>query len=242
MIEAMTWAGVWLVQRAVTLPDTVYTKQIAAAPSVFDRVTAIASGLLAIAVCVFVIAALPLAWMLYRKMDKLVDRIHRDMSPIVRHASAVADNIDYVTTSIRTDIQQINTTIAAANDRLQQAVGVTERRLHDIGAFLQVVQEEAEQMFVSTAATARGFRTSASALTGNGNGPNLARDLVDDLDQLDLLDREVETEEELSDGHDSDATPSEDDVARPRLRSRRRRERGKERGRGRADEPRHGGL
>ena len=242
MIEAMTWAGAWLVQRVATLPDTVFTKQIAPAPSVFDRITAIASGLLTIAVCLLVIAALPIAWILYRKIDKLIERLSGEVSPVIRHASAAADNINYVTTSIRTDVQRINATIAGANERLQQAVATTERRLHDISALLQVVQEEAEQMFVSAAATVRGVRTSASALTGDGNGTNLAMDEVEELDQLDLLNREVETEEELSDGYDSDATPAENDVARPRLRPRRRRERLKERGHRRADEPRHGGI
>jgi uncharacterized protein YoxC len=245
MTEAITWTGAWLVQRASTLPDTVFTKQIPPSPGIFDRVTGIASGLLTIALCLLVIAAVIAVWKLrnsYRKINTLLERVYGDIGPIVRHATAAADNVNYITTSIRTDIQQINTTISAANERLQQAVSMTERRLHDISALMQVVQEEAEQMFVSTASAVRGVRTSASALTGNGNGPNLARDEVEDLDQLDLLDREVETEEELSDGYDSDATPAKDDVARPRLRPRRGRERGKERGGRRADEPRHGGL
>ena len=33
----------------------------------------------------------------------------------LRHASSIADNLDYITTSIRTDIQQVNATVAAAN-------------------------------------------------------------------------------------------------------------------------------
>jgi uncharacterized protein YoxC len=245
MIEAMTWAGAWLVQRAGALPDTLFTKQIAAAPSIFERITGIASGVLVIAFCVFVIAAVPAAWNFrnsYRKVNKLLERIYGDINPIMRHASSAADNINYITTSIRTDIQQINATIAGANERLQQAVSLTERRLSDISALLQVVQEEAEQMFVSTAAAVRGVRTSASALTSDNNGTNLASDVSEDLDQLDLLGGEAEPEEDLSDGYDSDATPPESDVARPRLRPRRRRERGKERGLGRADGPRHGRI
>jgi uncharacterized protein YoxC len=245
MIEAMTWAGAWLVQRAGALPDTIFTRQIAAAPSVFDRITGIASGLLTIAVCVFVVAAVPAAWNFrnsYRKINKLLERIYGDITPIMRHASSAADNINYITTSIRTDIQRINATLVGANERLHQAVSLTERRLNDISALLQVVQEEAEQMFVSTAAAVRGVRTSASALAGDGDGTNLARSEDADLDQLELLNREVETEEERSDGYDSDTTPTQGDVARPRVRPRRRRERGKEPGRGRADEPRHGGI
>ena len=244
MIQAVTWAGVWLVQR--TLPDTVFTKQLAATPSIFDRITGVASGLLTIAFCIFVIAAVPAAWNFrnsYRKINKLLERIYGDINPIMRHASSAADNVNYITTSIRTDIQQINATIAGANERLQQAVSLTERRLHDISALLQVVQEEAEQMFVSTAAAVRGVRTSASALAGDGDGMNLAMEEAEDIDQLELLNREAETEEESNDGYDSDATSTESDVARPRLRPRRRQGRGvTEPGRRRRDEPRHGGI
>ena len=235
MFDAMTVAGVWLVQRATALPDTVFTKQIATVPSTFDRITGIASGLLTIAFFVFVAAAVPAAWNFrksYRRVNKLLERIYGDINPIMRHASSVADNINYITTSIRADVQQINATIAGANERLQQAVLLTERRLGDFNALLQVVQEEAEQMFVSTASAVRGVRTSASALSDAAGGTKFATEA--DLDQLEL-DSEIETEEGMFDGYDSDATASEDDVARPRLRSRTRRgtgERGVDRGPG----------
>jgi len=237
MFDAMTLAGVWLVQRGAALPDTIFTKQIATAPSTFDRITGIASGLLTIAFLVFVAAAVPAAWNFrksYRRVNQLLERIYGDINPIMRHASSVADNINYITTSIRADVQQINATIAGANERLQQAVLLTERRLGDFNALLRVVQEEAEQMFVSTASTVRGVRTSASALSNAAGGTKFARQDEDDLDQLEQ-DSEVDTEEEMFDGYDSDATPAEDDVARPRLRSRTRRgtgERGLDRGPG----------
>ena len=225
MFDALTSAGVWLFQRSVALPDTVFTKQVASVPSTFERVTGIASGLLTIAILVFVAAAVPAAWNFrksYRRVNQLLERIYGDINPIMRHASSVADNVNYITTAIRTDVQQINATIVSANERLQQAVMVTERRLGDFNALLQVVQEEAERMFVSTASAVRGVRTSASALSEPGNGTKFARENAEELEQLEL-DEEIDTEEGMSDGYDSDATSSEDDVARPRLRSRHRR-------------------
>jgi uncharacterized protein YoxC len=235
MFQAMTWAGIWLVQRAA-LPDTIFTKQIAATPNLFDRITGIASGVLTILICLFVIALVPVAWNFRRSMQRingLLERFYGDVQPIVRHATSVADNVNYITTSIRTDVQKINATIASANEQLQQAVQMTEHRLGDFNALLKVVQEEAEQMFVSAASAVRGVRTSASALSEPGNGTKFAsqeeeRETEDeDLDQLEL-DTEADTGEEMTDGYDSDAEATEDDVARPRLRSRRR---GAERGR-----------
>jgi len=228
MLDALTLAGAWFVQHSTALPDTVFTKQIATAPNVFDRITGIASGLLTIAILIFVAAAVPAAWNFrksYHKANQLVERLSTDLTPILRHANTVADNINYITTSIRHDVQQINATIASANERLQEAVAVTERRLGDFNALLEVVQQEAESMFVSTASAVRGVRTSASALSEAGTGPKFARQDEEDMDQLELA-SEIDLEEELTDGYDSDATASENDVARPRLRSKRRVDRG----------------
>lgn len=224
MFEAMTWASVWLAQRSAALPDTIFTKQVATVPSAFDRVTGIASGVLTILFCIFVIAAVPAAWNFrksYRRVNQLLERIYGDINPIMRHASSVADNVNYITTSIRTDVQRINATIADANERLQEAVAVTERRLGDFNALLRVVQEEAESMFVSTASAVRGVQTSASALAGRDDGTKFARRDEQDLDQLEL-DSEIDTEEEMSNGHDRNAAPTQNDVARPRLRRRQR--------------------
>ena len=237
MLQAITWAGVWLVQRGAVATDTIYTKQIAATPGGFERVVQIASGVLTILICLFVIASVPVLWNFrrsFQRINQLLERFHSDVQPIVRHATSIADNVNYVTTSIRGDVEKINDTIETANERLRDAVHVTERRLSDFNALLKVVQEEAEQVFVSTASAVRGVRTSASALSEPGNGTKFARQEVegdedetgDDLDQLEL-DTEGNTEEEMTDGYHSDAAATEDDVARPRLRSRRH---GRERG------------
>src|SRR5262245_36904037 len=132
-----------------------------------QQIAQIASTLTTITLLVLVVFAVPVAWRLrktFRKVDHLLDRIYADITPITRHASSIADNVDYVTTAIRTDVQQVNATIAAANQRIHQAVALTEQRLNEFNALLGVVQEEAEQLFVSTASTVRGVRTGAAAL------------------------------------------------------------------------------
>jgi uncharacterized protein YoxC len=219
MTGAMTWA--WLVQISAAASDTIYTKQIQAEPSIFERVASVASGLLTIMFLVFVVVAVPALWNFrksYQRVNELLDRVYGDINPIMRHASTIADNVNYVTTAIRTDIQQINATIAMANQRLQEAVGATEQRLRDMSALLAVVQEEAEQMFVSTAATVRGVQHGASTLSRNGGGPKFARH-EDDLERPEP-DDEAETEEEMIDGYERNASTAEDDAARPRVRSR----------------------
>lgn len=225
MIDAIVRAGVWLQQAAAaTAPDTVYVQQLTASPSLFERIAGIASGLISIALLVFVVAAVPAAWNFrksYKRINKLLERIYGDINPLMRHASAIADNVDYITTAVRTDVQQINATVTSANRRLQAAIATTEARLREFNALLAVVQQEAEQAFVSTASTVRGVRSGAAALRDEF-GTDLAMRADDDLDQdeAELLD---DSEEHDGYEHDTGTAGGEPRTARPRVRRRRRR-------------------
>lgn len=170
MTEAFTRPVVWLLQQAPTLPDTFVMKTVTAERGWFETVTGIASGVMSITLVVLTIVVAPAAWDFYKtfkKARKLLDRVYGDINPLTHHASNIADNLDYISTSIRNDVQQVNATIASANRRLNQAVALTETRLNEFNALLQVVQQEAEQAFVSTAAVVRGVRTGAATFSGS---------------------------------------------------------------------------
>ena len=192
-----------LLQAAQTLPDTIVTKQVAVEQSTFDKVLGVASGLMTISLLVLTVALVPAAWNFrksYKKISDLLDRVYADVFPLMGHASSIADNINYITTSVRVDIQQVNQTIAHANQRLNQAVALTEERLNEFNALLQVVQQEAEQAFVSTASTVRGVRVGAASFRDDALGATAARELEDVLDADDDL---LLQQEELTDGDDS---------------------------------------
>ena len=173
MMELATLADGWLLLQigaqagapvAGTLPDTQIVRQVTADPGLFQKITSIASGLMTISILVLTAALVPAAWNFrksYAKVNDLLDRVYGDINPIMRHASAISDNLNYITTSLRADVQTVNQTVTSANQRVLQAARMTERRLDEFNALLQVVQEEAEQAFVSTAAAVRGARTGA---------------------------------------------------------------------------------
>ncbi len=198
--------GAQLVQRA----DTVLMRQVAQEPGLFEKATTIASGLMTVSLLVLTVALVPAAWNFrksYAKISDLLDRVYGDVNPLMRHASAIADNVNYITTSVRTDVQQVNATIASANQRLQQAIAITEERLNEFNALLEVVQQEAESMFVATASTVRGVRTGAAALHTE--------------DDEAAAYRAVLASEELDDGYDDPDHPQAG-TTRPRVRPRRR--------------------
>jgi uncharacterized protein YoxC len=151
-----------LLQVARALPDTIYTKQVVTEPGLWSKVTSVASGVMTITVIILTVALVPAAWNFrksYKKVSDMLDKIYGDVNPLMRHASAIADNVDYVSTAIRVDIQQVSQTVAAVNQRLQQAAGAAEERINQLNALLEVVQEEAESAFVTTASTIRGVQT-----------------------------------------------------------------------------------
>ncbi|HEY3114514.1 MAG TPA: hypothetical protein VGJ62_12590 [Gemmatimonadaceae bacterium] len=197
MMERLGSGAMLLLQQAASsFPDTIYTKQIVAEPGLWDKITTAASGIMTITVIILTVALVPAAWNFrksYKKVSDMLDKIYGDINPLMRHASAIADNVDYISTAIRVDIQQVSQTVAAVNQRLQQAIGATEDRINQLNALLEVVQEEAESAFVTTASTIRGVRT----------GINQAFD-----------------EEEWSDGDYDEARADSGEKPRPRVRPR----------------------
>ena len=216
MIDAMAHAGTWLLQNTATLPDTIYSKTVAQ-HGWFEQLTALASGLVSLSLLVLTIALVPAAWSFrksYKKVSELLDKVYADVNPLMKHASTVADNLDYITTSVRVDIQRVNQTIAAANQRLQEAVDLTEERLHEFHALLRVVQQEAEETFVSTASVVRGMRTGVAAFGDDVHAAANAEYVrVDNEDQDDLF------YDGGDDGNDRTTTP-ENRGPGPRIRPR----------------------
>jgi uncharacterized protein YoxC len=162
MMGLMSGGAELLLQAVTALPDTIYTKQIVAEPGLWDKITSIASGVMTITVIVLTVALVPAAWNFrksYKKISDMLDKVYGDINPLMRHASAIADNVDYISTAMRVDVQQVSQTVAAVNQRLQRAVGAAEERINQLNALLDVVQEEAESAFVTTASTIRGVQT-----------------------------------------------------------------------------------
>lgn len=227
MTELITRSGAWLLHQAATLPDTVVMKTVAVEHGWLETVTGIASAVMSITLVVLTIVVAPAAWSIWKTFKKartLLDRVYADVNPLTHHASNIADNLDYITTSIRNDVRQVNATIASANRRLNQAIEITETRLNEFNALLQVVQQEAEQAFVSTAAVVRGVRTGAATFGGlrderdDDEGPGGDEHGDDDESDEDTVDEHER--ERVAGGRGGDARNT---AARPRVRSRRRR-------------------
>jgi uncharacterized protein YoxC len=167
----------WLLQIAAARTDTLTMKMVEQPRDWFNTVSGIASILISVALLALCVGLIPAAWNFrksYKKVNELLDKVYGDVNPLMRHASTIADNVNYISTSIRVDVQQVNQTIATANERLQEAVRLTERRVAEFNALLHVVQREAEDTFVSTASALRGVREGAATFRQDALGDSAA--------------------------------------------------------------------
>ena len=80
--------------------------------------------------------------------------------------------------SVRADVERVNETVAAVTERVQRALDASEERLGEFNALLDVVQDEAERLFISAASTVRGVRRGAQAFRER-SGTDLASDELD---------------------------------------------------------------
>lgn len=190
-----------LAQQAVALPDTIFTKQLAEDPSWWDRVTSVASGVLTLTFLALSAALIPAALNVrktHKKIADTLDRIYGDINPIMRHASSITDNLDYITTSLRVDVQQLNQTVGSANQKLLKAAELAEDRINELNALLEVAQEEIEAVFVASVSTIKGVGTGAATFA-RGRARKARRERLRDPGLVEAVERVGDALEESFD-------------------------------------------
>jgi uncharacterized protein YoxC len=196
--------GALLLQGAATAAQT--TMPVTSGPGWYVLFTQITSALSVLVFLVLMLILIP-ALVKFRKtaakLDSVLDHVQRSIEPVTTHAMRIADNVDYISASVRADVQELRKTLLSANSGIRDMIASSEQRLHELSALLRVVQEEAEQAFVSTAATIRGVRAGAATLRDNGARVPAGDDSEDDdfesLDDLDDGDFEGEDNLEAMD-------------------------------------------
>ena len=125
----------------------------------------IATIVVGVAIVVMVFAGVTLARKMNRTLDGVRTTLGQNLGPVSERARAISDNVEFISQALRTDVERLNASVRALSDRLHQASDHMEERIEDFNALMEVVQEEAEGMFIDTAATVRGVREGAAAIT-----------------------------------------------------------------------------
>jgi hypothetical protein len=143
------------------------------APSLLSTVEAVSIVVLGFAVLGVLIALLVILLhlrRLARSIGVVAKSLERDAAPVMVRVRSVAENVDFITMAVRTDIQKLNASVASLNDRLKEASVRMEERIQDFTALVEVLQNEAEDLALDTAAAVRGVRAGTRSLAGEGKG------------------------------------------------------------------------
>ena len=154
----------------------------------------IATIVVGIAIVVVAFAGVALARKMNRTLDGVRTAVNQSLGPVSERARAISDNVEFISHALRTDVERLNASVRSLSGRLHQASDRMEERIKDFNALMEVVQEEAEGMFIDTAATVRGVREGAAAITrrvsavaSEGDETGDISDAADETPQVDGL-------------------------------------------------------
>lgn len=145
----------------VLVADTVVT--IPARDSIAlaaDLAILVAAG--AMAVLALVLVRVLNYW--HRTVVELRTMVHQNLGPASDRARSITENVQFITGALRADVTRLNDAVEALTGRLHQASDHMEDRIEEFNALMEVVQSEAEDILLDTAATVRGVREGARAL------------------------------------------------------------------------------
>ena len=90
--------------------------------------------------------------------------VRQNLGPVSDRARSISDNVEFITQALRTDVERLNGSVKSLTDRLQLASERMEERIEEFNALMEVVQTEAEDLFLDTASTVRGVRAGARSI------------------------------------------------------------------------------
>jgi len=131
-----------------------------------EAVSTIVLALAVLGVLLAVIGVLRQLRKLTRTVGDVAKRLEKDAGPVMERARSVAANVDFITAAVRSDVEKVNESVARLNNRLKDASERMEERIQDFTALVEVIQGEAEDLALDTAAAVRGVRAGTRALAG----------------------------------------------------------------------------
>jgi uncharacterized protein YoxC len=123
---------------------------------------AILTVAIALAALVLLLARNMMQW--HSVVSELRLTVRQNLGPVSDRARSISDNVEFVTQALRSDVTRLNTSVKALTERLTQASNHMEARIEEFNALMEVVQGEAEDILLDTAATVKGVRAGARAI------------------------------------------------------------------------------
>jgi len=130
---------------------------------------------LAVAMVVLALAAVAIFFLLLRvalelrsldrRVQKVVVRAQDRLDPVMERARVVvAENAEYISHALRADVEKLGAATEAVRRSLDEASRRMDERIDELNALIEVVQSEAEELFLDTASAMRGVKAGTRSL------------------------------------------------------------------------------
>lgn len=106
----------------------------------------------------------------------VLQRAQERLDPVIRNAERASEDVNYIVSSLRADVGEVGGSIRRLSESTDRMVTMAEERVAEISGLLEVVQEEAEETFFSTAAVLRGLRGGGASASGGRRRRRLGGD------------------------------------------------------------------
>jgi methyl-accepting chemotaxis protein len=106
-----------------------------------------------------------------RRFNETVDRLASETKPLLANATAIVGDAREVVAMLRTDVERVTHAAEALSEQLLDAADRTARRVDDVNAVLDVLQDELEDTALSAVSAIRGVRVGASELRAELSHP-----------------------------------------------------------------------
>lgn len=140
--------------------------------STYETIIVIGMGLW-IPIAVGILIGLIRLELLYRRVRgpvaraaSLLDETGERLKPVIRNAQRASEDVNYIVSSVRADVGEVGGSLRRLSESTDRMVGMVEERVAEINGLLEVVQEEAEETFFSTASVLRGLRGGRDSVRG----------------------------------------------------------------------------
>jgi len=167
---------VWL----MVLGDTVVYRQVPPPVTGWQTVTAVASGIVSVVICLFAVATIPGVFLIHAQLKKAVEALRKgadaatqalgraqtQAGPLLEDATVLVGDLRRMASSVRADVDTVHRAVTDADARVRGLAATVERRLAEFDGAARLLQDEIEQVLLSAAAVARGVRAGTDALTG----------------------------------------------------------------------------
>jgi uncharacterized protein YoxC len=151
------------------MATTLLTPALLQSPAVTRDGLAVAADIsmvvVGVAILVLAVVLVFLLLKVNRTLDSVRTGVSQNLGPVSDRARTISDNVEFITQALRTDVERLNASVRGLTDGLQLASERMEDRIEEFNVLMEVVQGEAEDIFLDTAATVRGVREGALAIT-----------------------------------------------------------------------------